>query len=96
MQIFFPARCPYCGHDNKFMATMDEPKTRLIVYTCDIEEGGCDQPFVVSLELKPVVTIKAIEGYYPAFPKDDKKDIVPERAGTKETNWLDDMIEDMD
>lgn len=64
MNVYFTARCPYCGHDNKFSMEMDKPwGSHMAVYTCDVEEGGCDQPFVVGLELKPQVMSMAIDGY---------------------------------
>lgn len=62
MNVYFTARCPYCGHDNKFRMEMDKQGSRMAVFTCELEEGGCDQPFVVALELKPKVLVMKIDG----------------------------------
>lgn len=87
MNVFFTADCPYCGHRNKF--TMEKegmiaPIVKMAIYTCDIEEGGCDQPFVVGLKLEPVVTIKAIEGYYsvPSFSEIEQEEINDKELAT--------------
>lgn len=50
--------CPYCGtlHPQVSKTTMPE-----VVY-CDVECGGCDQPFVLEMHLKPTHTARRIEG----------------------------------
>lgn len=68
MKVYFSATCPYCGHTSNFYTVVEnQGKDRLKVFTCDSEEGGCDLPYVVSLELKPVVTTLEIGGMMDEF-----------------------------
>lgn len=64
MNVYPTVKCPYCG--NEFTVSIDKKELAesLHVFRCDVDEHpGCGLPFVVGVELKPVVTTKAIEGY---------------------------------
>lgn len=63
MKVFFNSVCPYCQHENKLAANIEDQFTRpFIVYHCDEEEGGCGRPFVVKLKLTIDSKVAAIEG----------------------------------
>jgi hypothetical protein len=49
-------KCPHCGYDNRISVEVGE-LGRLNVYYCNIDEGGCDEPFV----WKPSVGDIAVE-----------------------------------
>lgn len=80
MKIYFTATCPYCGYENKYYYEPESQRTRLMVYTCDNEEGGCDLPFVVSVELKPEVSTLKIVGMQDVY-QDNQKEESHEWAG---------------
>lgn len=39
-------KCPYCGHVNDRVAIETDEVNRAVVFTCDVEEGGCDREFI--------------------------------------------------
>jgi hypothetical protein len=46
-------KCPYCGLENRALTGIYGGKELVV---CDIEDGGCDRPFVV--ETTVVINIK--------------------------------------
>ena len=55
------AKCPYCGRENQRHVETNIG-TRRMVWVCDLEDGGCDRDFAVSLWLGPVkVRVSPIE-----------------------------------
>jgi hypothetical protein len=53
-----PVKCPYCGnkfqyHTNKLVA--ETFFVQDIFIFCDIETGGCDEKFGISVRLEPMV-----------------------------------------
>lgn len=89
MKVRIFATCPYCGHENHQWLTITSTGTLMEVFTCDFEEGGCGLPFVVSIELKPTVTIRGIDGMMEEYAE---KHSTPEWSGVD----TDEMIEDDD
>lgn len=57
--------CPYCGHVNR--VALERSYEQKIV-ACDIENGGCDQYFIVFASAKVVTTAVSykIDGLYPS------------------------------
>ena len=41
--------CPYCGTQNKVAIYADELRGKSVAY-CDVENGGCDEPFAYSID----------------------------------------------
>lgn len=70
MKIKIFTTCPYCSHEDSFWRDVQHDSPKLFVHTCDNEEGGCDLPYVVSLELKPVVTTLEIGGMMDEYRED--------------------------
>lgn len=63
MKVYFDVECPYCSHLNHYLI---ENKSNMYpdkyIFTCDVEDGGCDTPFVIELALKPIIHTYKIEG----------------------------------
>lgn len=71
MKVYFFADCPYCGHTNKYVTKMDSQYgPHRLIHVCDAEDGGCDLPFVIELELKPIVSPIGIVGMAEQYQDD--------------------------
>lgn len=57
--------CPYCGHVNEIKTMYQDIKGiqdgKPVVLTCDLEEGGCDVPFVFQVNWEPVIKTAKID-----------------------------------
>ena len=51
--------CPYCGHGN--VPCLEHTQDSGVIW-CDVEEGGCDNPFFIHVEYSATVDAYAIEG----------------------------------
>ena len=52
--------CPYCGHKNNIAYPVGDYRTNDIIY-CDVENGGCDQPFVIINPFRITFTSKILK-----------------------------------
>ena len=55
--------CPYCEHGNHYELELTRYFKKEI-FTCDLEEGGCDRDFIVRWIWRPETQVKKIEGEY--------------------------------
>jgi hypothetical protein len=56
MNATFQVPCPHCKFENTFVTEKQYLAPRLVY--CNVEEGGCDQPFVFKAEVKLSVTVE--------------------------------------
>jgi len=54
--------CPYCGVINNVILNIDSPFIPKRIVTCDIEEGGCDNDFVIDPHFEITAGVYKIEG----------------------------------
>lgn len=54
--------CPYCGMRQNVLIEL-QPCPPMRIVNCDVEGGGCDQPFVVQATVQVQVQARAIEGF---------------------------------
>jgi hypothetical protein len=40
-------KCPYCEHEDRLSICVEDISTKKEVYTCDVDDGGCDRDFVI-------------------------------------------------
>lgn len=62
MAKFITVKYPYCQHDNKVnvqgvIVGPDNP----ILISCDLDDGGCDKPFLVTVKLLYVASTFSID-----------------------------------
>lgn len=55
--------CPYCQTEQNVCCDYAENNKSKVI-TCDVEDGGCEQDFIFTVNLKVTHTIKKIEGNY--------------------------------
>ena len=58
-QAHYRSECPYCGHVN---AVTCQPYVYGHLIVCCLEEGGCDQPYMIKVQIEVEVESYAIEG----------------------------------
>ncbi|HMO85719.1 MAG TPA: hypothetical protein PKC18_12465 [Lacipirellulaceae bacterium] len=63
METHVQIEYPYCGHKNTAIVEFyDDTLTSRQIVFCDIEEGGCDRPFVVMAHLAVNTTVYGLVG----------------------------------
>jgi len=67
---FVYSTCPYCGFKNGRYLQIQWHKHDTFIVTCDSEEGGCDQEYVIRVEPSFQVKEFSIE---PVEPKPDQE-----------------------
>ena len=63
MRMSTKVKCPYCGFEQDVVVEVEKyaPRTGHELVRCDVEEGGCDELFVVSWKVAVTATARAIE-----------------------------------
>jgi glutaredoxin len=51
--------CPYCGAAQETMTDDNHTRTKLV--TCDIDNGGCDEIFAITVRWVPVVYMAKLD-----------------------------------
>lgn len=69
MKYFPSVRCPYCNTENTITVDPEAPTYPFQIAVCELENGGCDLPFVVKVRLTVEVTEKAIDGMLLEYKK---------------------------
>lgn len=54
MEPIYRSTCPHCGHVNVGRC-YSAPSSRPEVIVCDVDAGGCDEPYAVRLRVDVVV-----------------------------------------
>jgi hypothetical protein len=66
MKVFFDLKCPYCGYVNHMSRPVLDDRiqagaTSLAAIRCDVDSGGCDQPFAYEWQPRLVVDVKVFK-----------------------------------
>ncbi len=59
MNTYVYCTCPECGFTNKVSIELLRERMQQLV-TCNLEDGGCDKTFVISVEVKTSVVVSRI------------------------------------
>lgn len=62
-------KCPHCGTPD---AMINPEEAGLITHYCDIEQGGCDQPFVIEVPYQEDIKVRTFTIYENPFDSEEQ------------------------
>lgn len=87
-------KCPYCDHLNMMYVDPHDKQaapfisgSRLMIASCDPDEGGCDAPCVIELQVQLTAVPKEIAGVRDELKRRAELDALADEAIGKPAGW---------
>lgn len=70
MKYFPTVRCPYCNTENTITVDPEDHSYPFQIVVCDLENRGCDLPFVVDVKITVNAAPRAIDGIMSVYAEE--------------------------